>query len=169
MKPQKLCCREITGRHSGELPFNRMLVLNWYDGPTSGVIACDVCNTEYSFVLVDWDSFHEVRIFGLTPLAPGSIDRLVEFFGEPPEWPVWFPKKLIAPTEHFRSQLFALERVIETSSQPDLIIAWSRSRNIVLAAKPAEPRTHPTVKYLLDAENGGGHYDWFRFLELPRA
>ena len=53
MTGQTLCCRELTRISKGASPFDRAVVLGWYDGPTDGLVRCVACKRVYRFELLD--------------------------------------------------------------------------------------------------------------------
>ena len=85
------CCQKPTALTNAPSPFSKLLVLGFYDGPTSGVLQCGTCSTVYKFDMLDWDDAHEVRIFRLASLPADSLDQCVQALAEPkpPRWPVW--------------------------------------------------------------------------------
>ena len=160
-----LCCCQTAG--SVDTLAHRMIIFNWYDGPTGGVLICGGCNKAFTFMMIDWDPEHEVRIFSLAPLAPGSVERIIAFFGQAPEWPIWFPAKLRSPTEKFRSQLGILNRDILPVSPPTMIIAWHRTKQKIMAARPTEPKVLGQIKDWFDADRIVD-FDWFSYLGLTK-
>ena len=53
-----------------------IVILDYYDGPTSGALLSLARNTAYRIVMLDWDDNHNVRIFGLAPLSPANFEKL---------------------------------------------------------------------------------------------
>jgi hypothetical protein len=125
--------------------------------------------TAYSFLMIGWDAQHEVRIFALTPLATDSLQRIIDFFGQTPEWPVWFPAELKAPTEEFRSRLDVLDGITKTAEQPAVIVAWSRSTRACVAARRPDPEVLEHIREWFTLEDQLLAYDWFAYLGLPTS
>ncbi len=101
--------------------FDRVIALDWYDGPRSGLASRS--GSEYRFDLLDETtddpSGRDVRIFSLSPLPPGSIDRFaaaVSRFDEP-RLPVWVPSWLF-PAEADRAAMDAMADEILRSAGP---------------------------------------------------
>ncbi len=92
-----LCCLEITEDDHVRPAFQKMVVLDWYDGPSSGVMLCNVCSTEYSFFTLDWSDDGTIRVFALAAASVGTVGHISELFGETPKWPLWFPSQLRTP------------------------------------------------------------------------
>src|SRR5207253_7766486 len=82
------CCQLIGYGQVVTSPFNRMIVFDYYDGPTGGLLLCDVCSTLFRFVMVDWNTSRDVRIFALARLPQSSLSKVLAFCGEAPQWPV---------------------------------------------------------------------------------
>jgi hypothetical protein len=163
-----LCCKDIEARIDDRSPFNRMVIFDWYDGPTSGILVCEACTAEYAFSMIDWDTQHEIRVFSLASLPCGSLQEVIDFFGEAPEWPVWFPAQLKTPTEEFRSRLGILDRILEKAGMPKFMVAWSRSRKRPLASRPVQPEVLREITDWFALDDLNRVYDWFSYLGLPR-
>lgn len=163
------CCNRVPPDFAETLAFQRMIVFDWYDGPTSGILVCDNCETAYLFLMLDWDNQHEIRLFSLAPLPEGSLDEVIGFFQEAPSWPVWFPNKLKTPTDDLRSQMTVLDRVIESAGPPAVLVAWSRSTQTALTAKRLRPELVPEVKDWFSVEDHATVRDWFAYVDLGRG
>ena len=99
-----LCNQTASSLLGGSPPFDRVIALDYNDGPTAGAVRCASGTGSYRFDLlaidVDgaydqeaWDRGEELRVYGLAPLPPGSFERIVGILTgiEPPRWPVWAP------------------------------------------------------------------------------
>jgi hypothetical protein len=94
-------------------PITRVIALNYYDGPTLGVLQVGDGGSVYRFVLLDQrqvetDDEAELRVFGLYPLPADSLDRLASAVSPhvPPRWPVWCPHWQF-PTDEIRQAVEA--------------------------------------------------------------
>jgi hypothetical protein len=163
-----LCCKDIEGRIDERSPFNRMVILDRYDGPTSGILICEECSTEYAFSMIDWDLQQVIRVFSLADLPSGSLQEVIDFFGQAPEWPVWFPAQLKAPTQELRSRLGILDRILERAGMPKFIVAWSRSLKRPIASRPVQPEVLQEIADWFTLDDLDQVYDWFSYLGLPR-
>src|SRR5262245_12080750 len=86
------CCQKLPGQRNVMAPFDRIVALGFYDGPTAGVLRCGECTMEYRFETIDWDSGQNTRIVSLAPLRTGSLDRVIRRCpGGLPSWPMWCP------------------------------------------------------------------------------
>ena len=78
-------------------PISRLIALDWYDGPTEGVLQLGDSGPIFRFQMLDErigsPENEDVRVYGLYPLPVESIDRLVELLSptHTPNWPVWWP------------------------------------------------------------------------------
>src|SRR5262245_38660422 len=75
---------------------DKVVVLDWYDGPRAGLCRLRTPQAEYSFELVDerpTDDGLDDRLFALSLLPPGAMDRILPLlhFAGPPVLPVWVP------------------------------------------------------------------------------
>lgn len=60
-----ICCAEPALETRGASPFRRIIVLDDYDGPLGGVLACGRCGAEYVFTAVAWRHDGDVRVYEL--------------------------------------------------------------------------------------------------------
>lgn len=166
------CCGQPQA--NGHLPaqqFSRMIVLGFYDGPTSGTLQCASCAAEYRFDLLDWDEDHEVRIFRLAALPPGSLDRFVAALKdvEEPRWPVWLVFARKRPSEAERDAVDRQWRATLCQASPaEWVVAWSGYGDKLLAAKkiPADELAH--VPDWFSQDGLGPTRDWFGLLGLRK-
>lgn len=168
MTRNTLCCNDVAAKIEDPSPLNRMVIFDWYDGPTSGILVCEACTAEYAFSMIDWDSQHEIRVFSLAPLPSGSLQEVIDFFGQAPEWPVWFPAHLKTPTEEFRSRLGTLDRILEKAGMPKFIVAWNRSRQRCIVSRPVQPEVAQEIADWFTLDDPSSVYDWFSYLGLPK-
>lgn len=108
-------CAEPAHLNETASPFSKIIVLDYYDGPISGVAQCARCDAAYVFQMLDWDEDQDIRTYSLSPLPSESFARLVQALtalGEP-KWPVWVPIWTF-PTESIRQ---TVEREVGTTLQ----------------------------------------------------
>lgn len=98
-----ICCLDL--RQNIDIatlsPFSRMIVLDWYDGPTGGIVICKECSRSYKFSALaqdggsyeysSWDEGRELTIFGLTEFTKEQFGTILDALTteRPPSWPVW--------------------------------------------------------------------------------
>jgi hypothetical protein len=73
--------------------FDRIVVLDWYDGALSGLAICQLCKQAFRFNVLASDRDERERIYAfwslpVSILAP--LDELIAALG-PPRWPLWVP------------------------------------------------------------------------------
>lgn len=122
-------------------PFSRMLVLDFYDGPTSGILECAGSAACYRFDMLDWDDEQRVRIFRLARMPAGTLDECAEAFApEQPSWPVWFPWARGGPSDAERAKADRkVQEVLSRAEPPSLLVAWTGSGEHVVAARRLPP------------------------------
>jgi len=59
------CCQELPDFPAAKSPFSKLVILGYYDGATSGVLQCEMCQTAYRFEMLDWDEKQKVRNIAL--------------------------------------------------------------------------------------------------------
>jgi hypothetical protein len=79
-------------------PITRVIALDWYDGPTGGVLQVGDAGPVYRFIMLDErqlesDDDTDLRVYGLYPLPADALTRLTDAIAPymAPRWPVWFP------------------------------------------------------------------------------
>jgi hypothetical protein len=160
MKQESRCCRSLSQFPKGPSPFDRAIVLGWYDGPIEGFVRCSSCNRIFRFVMLDsLDEDREIRIYSLAPVANDSWDRLVTALSPfmAPNWPMWTPLWKF-PTEADR---IAVDRVV------DELIAQADPPEYVVIAPGLLDEFHK-AKPVSSIEAQHVH-DWVSWMGLARA
>ena len=94
MSGKSRCCRDLSRPSKGPSPFDRVIALGWYDGPTEGLVRCGACARVYRFDLLDSvDEDRGIRLYSLAPVPTDTMDRLVDVLSPfmTPSWPMWAP------------------------------------------------------------------------------
>jgi len=154
MSDSPVCCRELPAFPEAKSPFSKLIALGWYDGPTSGVLECDICSTAYRFEMLDqdpdWDEGLDIRIFSLSPLPTGAFAELVEvceeFFGSP-DWPIWVLIWDFGSEAEKNQAAQKIHQIQNRAMNPQLIVATRSLSKELIAAR---------------------RVDWFALLGLSR-
>jgi hypothetical protein len=112
MNEKSRCCRDLSRPSKGPSPFDRVIALGWYDGPTEGLVRCGACGQVYRFDLLDSvDEDRGIRLYSLASVPADTLDRLVDLLSPfmTPSWPMWAPLWKF-PAEDNR---IAVERVVD--------------------------------------------------------
>jgi len=152
------CCQQLEAFSDVKSPFSKIIALGFYDGPTSGIVQCEICSAIYKFEMLGWDDDQEVRIFSLAPLASAAWTRMVNLLSkhESPKWPLWFPKWEF-PSESVRNNVESeTDKILASAAMPELVIASNRYGDRILAARKLAKEDLEYVK------------DWFTWLGLTK-
>src|SRR2546428_3148480 len=105
-------------------PFLRVVALDYYDGPVEGLLACSVCEQEYAFRLLAWDSDFDARLYALARLPSGSIDRVEEILARfgPPSRPLWVPVCRFDTTDEEVTAHQAVDNVLASAQPEELLV-----------------------------------------------
>jgi hypothetical protein len=143
------------GLHEGDRfpsPFERILALGYYDGPTEGLVQEATHGAVYAFRMLAWDhETQDLRIYALSPLPSETLTDLIAAYAsyQAPHWPCWVPawqQELEPPTSA------ALQR----ASPPSWIVVTEDLLGEILAARAVSGRNLDHVT------------DWNAFLGLGR-
>jgi hypothetical protein len=160
MSAEARCCRELTLSAKGPSPFDRAIVLGWYDGPTEGLVRCGACKRVYRFALLDSvDEDRGIRIYSFASLPADSMDGLVGLLSRymTPSWPMWVPLWQF-PTETDRITVDrAVDELIARAEAPEFIVTT-----------PALLGEIGDVKAISAGEAGQVH-DWVSWMGLVRS
>ncbi len=146
----------------------KMVISDWYDGPSTGILICDRCMRAYHFVLVDWDRSHSRRVFVLQRLPDDTVSLLSRLVGESPVWPLWFPNKFKHPADADQPILDAWQDVIESAEAPCAAILWDVKSWKAILARRIEHQSANYAQYLLDQDSTTASVDWFVYLGVSR-
>jgi hypothetical protein len=149
-----------------------MLVLDFYDGPTSGILECAGSGACYRFEMLDWDEEQRVRIFRLARLPAGALEECVTVFApEKPSWPVWFPWARGEASDMDRAKADRkVEEVLSRVEPPSLLVAWTGYGDYVLAARRLPPSAFADAPgwFFSTEEEEAPRKDWFALLGMSR-
>lgn len=148
-----VCCQQFAdpGTNRSALA---IIMLEYYDGPTAGLMKCEVCNRVYKFVMVDWDDRQEIRIHALAPISSDSFERIKQMKSE--HEPKWWP----AGPE--------IDEILATAEDPSMVAAFSRWGDKVLAMRNLTESDLSHVQEWLSLADPASARDWFSFLGLQR-
>ncbi len=148
------CCISLCDSEGVISPFSLVVVLDYWDGPVSGLVQCGACNRSFSFVpLFDmnedtrWLRAGEPRVYALRALsedAYGSIISLLECGSGKAEGPVWVPSP---PPGWNEGKAEEVARLISEASRPVMAIASVDLSEAVLKAIPLTSTPNPSVDY----------------------
>lgn len=157
------CCLNTTQGKVQISPFKRILSLGYYDGPTMGIAQCDNCQAEYKFDIFSWDDQQDIRIYGLFPLPPGGLSKIIDALSlmGPPEWPIWIPRWDFSD-EQLRIAIDDLVKEVIGGSEmlKGLVAAKDLSKEILAFRNLNDSEARTLPKKFNQAK------DWFAFLNL---
>ena len=145
-----------------------MVVLDYYDGPTSGFLQCAECEVSYYFYMLDWDVSQMVRVFALSSMPHDSLERVYSLLGARPDRRVWIPPLLSRATEEQLSALYdgGLQETIDRAAAPEFVVAWSVDGEKILALRGIDASTASHLSPWFDRQRGSDAFDWFGYLGL---
>jgi hypothetical protein len=160
MSEEALRCRDLARSSKGRSPFDRVVVLGWYDGPTDGLVRYGDCKRIYRFEMLDSvDEDGMIRVYSLAPLPTDTMDRFVEALSPfmKPNWPIWAPIWKF-PTEDDRIRVDrAVDDLIAKVGGPEFVVVTSGLLDEVLDVKP------------VGANEADQVHDWVSWMGLERS
>jgi hypothetical protein len=129
-------------------------MLDYYDGPTAGLMKCEMCSRVYKFMMVDWDDDQEIRVHALAPISPDAFQRIEQIKAK--HDPKWWPT---GPE---------IDDIVATAETPTMVAAFSRWGDTVFAARNLTESDVKFVQEWLSRTDTTTARDWFSFLGLLR-
>jgi hypothetical protein len=170
MKSTIPCCQFPDSLINAISPFSKIIALDFYDGPTGGILQCAECQSVWKFDMLDWDNDHEIRIFRLARLPEDSLENCIRSLATAdfsPPWPVWLPSRV--SDEAFQEQADKKVEEILTKARPaELLLAWSGYGEKVIAARKLSPDKFDGVPDWFSRDNRNHDHDWFSLLGLKQ-
>jgi hypothetical protein len=164
-----ICCHKYQDRGDVEARFFTV-VLNFYDGPTSGVMRCRSCSAAYRFTMIDWDDNQDVRIHAFAPLPSNSFQQVVDLLSkyEAPKWPMWFTLRQYTSNRLYDLVEKQLDEILETAGAATMVLALSQWGERILAARRLAESDLKNIQDLSSLEDPKAAYDWFSFIGMVR-
>ena len=121
--------------------FDRVLLLDWYDGYTSGLASNSLLSQIFRFSLLVWDSQQGRRVFVLYPIAPSDLEEVLSFMkkAEAAAWPAWNPARPRNKQSDEELNL-QLTSILARINSPEYLIACDNIFETILAARDLTPR-----------------------------
>lgn len=153
-----VCCSKLPALTNAKSPFSKLIAFGYYDGPTSGVLQCDICTKAYKFEMLDWDEDQDVRIFSLSILPNLAFAKIVEVCQhcENPKWPVWVPIWQFPSEESQNKAEIEIEAILNTAMKPQIIVIAKNLTEEIIAARRMEENANKEVP------------DWFSLVGLSK-
>jgi hypothetical protein len=165
-----VCCQNPEALSNSDSPFTKIIALDFYDGPTGGILRCETCHTVYQFDMLDWDDHHQVRVFRLRVLPENSWEKSLQALEEAeprPQWPVWAPCKW--PSVHAREEANTkLSKILAQAKPAELLVAWLGYGERILAARKFPPKELDMEPAWLTVDDKSKFRDWFPLLGLSK-
>lgn len=165
-----VCCQNPEALSNSDSSFTKIIALDFYDGPTGGILQCEACQTVYQFDMLDWDDHHQVRVFRLRVLPESNWNKSLQALGqaEPkPRWPVWVPCKW--PSEHAREEANRkLSKILAQAKPAELLVAWLGYGERILAARKFSPKDLDMEPAWFTVDDKSKFRDWFPLLGLSK-
>jgi len=125
MKDDSDCCRNLAV--SDKSPFE-VSMLGWYDGLTSGLAKCRICDRTYHFELIAQDAEGEVRLYGFKEVSHSCYDAIVGLLVGP-----------VPPAEQAREfgdqVMLRVRDALATNLERKLFVASTDLTKVILSAQ----------------------------------
>ena len=148
-----------------------MVALDYYDGPTSGVMQCQIFFAEYRFMMLDWDDRQSDRVYSLEPLPLKSFKQILDVLSkyEPPKLPLWFPLRQYASKQVYELVEQQLAEVMGKAGSATTVVAMSQWGEKILAARALSSSDTKYVQSWFSLKEPKPSRDWFSFVGLVRG
>jgi hypothetical protein len=165
MKQVTLCAQEFN--HPIRSPFDQIICLGFYDGPTSGLARCQRAPIAYSFDLAAWDADQENRIYSLAEIGTTLFDSAVEILCriEQPKWPFWLPNWELALGGEREKVSSQIEKILQKIPAPKYVAATDSIDQNIHALRVIDPSVQehlPNRRHLPPLEAWSFWHRYFR-------
>lgn len=147
-------------------PFNRQLVVDFYDGTFTALVQCGNCGRTYSCFIIDSDRKLKTRIFTLRPAEPDALNKLIQLdmkAGLKPTDTYWVPREVPA---QIREALYQqASELLNSAGTPEWLIAANPYIDTIFAIKRVPKELVPDVNASIKRN---GAFDWMSFFGIPR-
>ena len=142
------CCDEFRANPGASL-FSRVVILDFYDGPTTAIAECTHRSAIVGLRMEAWDDDHAQRVFSLAPLPPTAFDETVEAFADagPPAWPEWWPARFSSDAEREKAWVCA-NMIFDSRSATECVIIAEVLTDAPLAVLALDERTQTAFAHL---------------------
>lgn len=183
------CLRASLAERGTRSPFDKVIDLDYYDGPISGLLWSEECSADALFDLLDTDRMGNLRIYSLALLPPGSFIAAAAVCsrtegGAPREpWSEWFPVWRFSSESAKAAAERAMDQIVARAAPPFMIVAalaWKLT-DTILVAREVSGELANAIKLAQDLIRGprpsvqatgaepDALPDWFAVLGLDRT
>ena len=151
--------------------FDKLLMLDWYDGYTSGLAVRSSYPQSFRFELLSWDGQQDTRVFALSEFDLAEFENVVNLLNqsESVKWPIWCPA-WPRDTQELTRLNSQLNEFLVRAKTPESAIATDSMFKTILAAKVLTPQARQEIRTSCDTclPLLSDNFDfWQSFLELP--
>lgn len=146
---------------ASQIVFDKIVVRDWYDGPTSGIAKSSRLGTAFSFEILAWGPDQAERVFALSLLGAQAFDRIVVILKHrnAATWPLWLPDWPIWRSEE-TEQRAEIEELLEKAEDPQYVLASDSMFATLFAAQELD---HSSRRHLPASFDGSPAADNFAY------
>lgn len=113
----------------------KAIVVDWYDGPTSGFFQKVEPVEDWAFRLISWSKSRRLRLFALARLPVGSFAKAVNALERCsiPKWPFWVVSSNVDSLSNA-----TIDQLILSGESPTQVTAVDGDNNVVATADLSE-------------------------------
>jgi hypothetical protein len=135
---KSLCCPRAATLVGKGSPFGKIIAMEFYDGPVSGVVRCTSCGSVLQFKWLAWDERQEKRVFALARMPGEAWDEIIALYAhDQPRFPVWVPKWVDLPKDELDKRENALQTVLARRGEWAWIVLMSRYLDLLIDFREA--------------------------------
>jgi len=129
--------REPQNKNLGRFPspLTKTIIVDWYDGPTSGFFQEVEPVEDWAFRLISWSKSRRVRLFALARLPVGSFAKALDILERysTPRWPVWVISSNVDGVSNA-----TIDQLILSGESPTQVTAVDGDNNVIATADLSE-------------------------------
>jgi hypothetical protein len=148
----------------------KMLIINWYDGPSDGILKVNELGGWFYFKLIDWDSSKFLRIFSMESINKEKAIQIINYYKsyEKPRWPSWVLQLTNVKEETLNGLLKKGYDILKLKNITEFIVLFDNKIDCIISYKNFKEKPLKDISYWFEHEGHKLQQDWFKLFNIER-